>query len=89
MSSFISLAFPVLPFLFNFPAFHSSSLAQGVQLDLERTMQWCLLELESQTSHDINNDRTCLDLSSEIGYILLSILLLELDLLSLNFVLNP
>ena len=41
-------------------------------------MKRCSLELGSQTSHDINNDRTCLDLSSDISYILLLVLLLEL-----------
>ena len=58
-------------------------------MDLERTVKRRSLELVIQTAHDLDDCRSCLDLSSEIGYVLLTVSLLKLDLFRLNFVLNP
>ena len=42
-------------------------------------MKRCLLELETQSAHDINDHGSGLDFGSKIGYIFLPVLLLKLD----------
>ena len=48
-----------------------------------------LLKLENKLSHNRCDSGTSLDLGSEVSYVLLPVLLLELDFFGLNFVLNP
>ena len=43
-------------------------------------MKWRTLEPETKTIHDRDDGLTRLDLGSEVGYVLLSALLLELGL---------
>ena len=59
----------------------SASKQQNLQLDLERTMERCTLEFEPKLTHDVDDCGSCLNHGSKVGYVLLSILLLELDFL--------
>ena len=60
------------------PVSEYSNLAE---LNFERTMKWSALESEPESTHHIDDGLTRLDFGSEIGYVLLAVLLLELDLL--------